>query len=165
MSIAEVLAGARYRTLQIGKWHLNGPTPDPTSDPGWVAPEDRQGFDRWVAFNCAHIYYDGKYYADGDPVVRQIPAGVYEPDFQTDQAIQFITANRLSRFCVFLSYGPRTHIRPGSTCRPEATTISPTIQTRSPCAPTSITPMSRRHARSMQITTESRATSTGTWGA
>ena len=105
-SIAEVLAGARYRTLQIGKWHLNGPTPDPTFDPGWVAPEDRQGFDRWVAFNCAHVYYDGKYYVDGDPVVRQIPAGVYEPDFQTDQAIQFITANRLSRFCVFLSFGP-----------------------------------------------------------
>jgi len=104
-SIAEVLRTGLYRTLFIGKWFLNGDTPNPVLDPGWVPPEARQGFQHWVAFNLAHVYYRSKYYVDGDPVVRQNPQGIYEPDFQTGQAIQFITANRSRRFCVFLSIG------------------------------------------------------------
>lgn len=136
-SIAEVMGAGFYRTLYIGKWHLNGPTPDPINDPGWVGPADRQGFVRWIGFNCAHVYYDGKYYVDRDPLVRQIPPEVYEPDFQTDQAIQFITANRSSRFCVFLSFGPphitqaRRYLPPGGDYHfpydPETLTLRPNV--------------------------------------
>jgi arylsulfatase A-like enzyme len=103
--IAEVLAANSYRTEYMGKWHLNGPTGDPAQDPGWVAPKDRQGFQGWLGYNLGHVYYDSKYYLDRDPTVRQIPSGQYEPDFQTDQAIQFMTDNRSHRFCVFLSIG------------------------------------------------------------
>ena len=104
--IAKVFRNARYRTGYIGKWHLDGPTPDPVADPGWVAPVDRQGFTTWIAFNLAHVYYDSKYYMDRDPTIHTIPSGVYEPDFQTDRAINYITANQDRRFCLFLSIGP-----------------------------------------------------------
>lgn len=105
VGFAEVFRDARYRTGYIGKWHLDGPTPDPVADPGWVAPADRQGFTTWIAFNLAHVYYGGKYYLDRDPVIRTIPDGVYEPDFQTDRAIGYINANRDRRFCLVVSIG------------------------------------------------------------
>lgn len=105
VGIAEVLGPGGYLTQYIGKWHLNGPTPNPSQDPGWVAPKDRQGFQKWQAFNMGHVYYGGHYYQDKDPAIQTIPTGVYEPDFQTEQAIGFITANQLRRFCLFLSIG------------------------------------------------------------
>jgi arylsulfatase A-like enzyme len=105
VGIAEVFRHAGYVTQYIGKWHLNGLTENPIQDPGWVPPRQRQGFEKWLAFNFGHTYYDGHYYEDRDPVMRTIPDGVYEPDWQTEQAISFITANQASPFFLFLSIG------------------------------------------------------------
>ena len=105
VGIAEVFRDHGYMTQYIGKWHLNGETPDPLADPGWVEPDDRQGFKKWLAFNYAHVYYRSKYYLNDDPTLRTIPEGEYEPDFQTDRAIQFITNHHDRQFCLFLSIG------------------------------------------------------------
>lgn len=104
--IAEVFQDNGYRTGYVGKWHLDGPTENMVEDPGWVSLRDRQGFRHWMGFNLAHVYYDSKYYRGKDPTIQQIPPGLYEPDFQTDEAIRFITANRKRAFCLFLSLGP-----------------------------------------------------------
>jgi len=103
--IAEIFQAHGYQTKFIGKWFLNGPVPDPVADPGWVPPEDRHGFQTWTGFNGAHVYYDGKYYVDDNPTIQTLAPGVYEPDFQTDEAIRFITEKRGASFCLFMSIG------------------------------------------------------------
>lgn len=102
--IAEVLGAAGYRTCYIGKWHLDGQYPNPP-DPGWVAPEDRQGFQTWVAYNCAHMYYDSLYYLNRCTDPRRIPHGAYEPDWQTAKAVQWITRCQHQPFFLVLSIG------------------------------------------------------------
>ncbi|MBM3797313.1 MAG: sulfatase [Acidobacteria bacterium] len=98
-SIAAQLKSAGYRTGYIGKWHLDG-----DARPGFVPPgERRRGFDYWAAFNRGHFYYKSEYYRDAPDPIR--PAG-YEPDYQTDLAIDFIKQNRTSPFYLFLSWGP-----------------------------------------------------------
>jgi arylsulfatase A-like enzyme len=114
--IAEVFRDNGYSTQYFGKWHLNGPSPKPLIDPGWVPPEDRQGFQKWTAFNFAHTYYGSQYYKNNDPTLRQVPIDQYEPDWQTQQAINFITARKNQKFFVFLSIGTpheETYLTPG----------------------------------------------------
>jgi arylsulfatase A-like enzyme len=140
VGIAQVLGPQGYVTQYIGKWHLDGPTPDPLEDPGWVTPEDRQGFKQWLAFNYGHTYYGGKYYSNRDATVRTTPEGQYEPDFQTKRALQFIARNRHRQFCVFLSIGPphpptmgagRDALPPGGAYQfpydPDAVTLRPNV--------------------------------------
>ena len=103
--IAEVFRQNGYRTQYIGKWHLDGAEPDPVADPGWVEPLDRQGFQKWTAYNYAHVYYDSKYYLNNDPAIRTIPAGRYEPDWQAEQAMRFIAGSTTTPFFLLLSIG------------------------------------------------------------
>jgi arylsulfatase A-like enzyme len=107
LCIAEFTKIFGYESLYIGKWHLDGPTPgDVKEDPGWVHPKDRQGFQNWSAFNAGHLYYGSHYYENFNPNIQTVPNGIYEPDFQTDRAIDFISQQRDVPFFVFLSYGP-----------------------------------------------------------
>jgi arylsulfatase A-like enzyme len=103
--IAEVFHDCGYITQYIGKWHLDGPIPESHRDPGWVAPKDRQGFQKWSAFNFAHRYYGSQYYLNNDPILQHVPVDQYEPDWQTEQAINFITQNQDRKFFLFLSIG------------------------------------------------------------
>ena len=105
ISVAEVMRNAGYLTGYIGKWHLDGMPPRQYLDPGWVEPKNRQGFQGWTAFNTGHVYYNGHYYKGNDPTMLTIPDGIYEPDFQTDEAISFITTNAGRPFFLFLSIG------------------------------------------------------------
>jgi arylsulfatase A-like enzyme len=103
--LGEVFRDNGYMTQYIGKWHLNGPVQKPTIDPGWVPPENRQGFTKWNGFNYAHLYYGSHYYLNNSQIIRQVPVDIYEPDWQTQQAINFINANKTRKFFLFLSIG------------------------------------------------------------
>lgn len=101
IGIAEVLKTAGYQTGYIGKWHLNGhPNANQFIPPGLK----RHGFDYWAATNINHKYFDSYYYRDTD---EKIPVEGWEPDTQTDLAIQYMEKQKDGPpFCLFLSWGP-----------------------------------------------------------
>jgi len=100
-SIAEVLAGARYDTAYIGKWHLDGPERSAFTPPG----PRRQGFDSWAVGNCTHRYFESLYYQGKDPEPRCWRG--YDAHAQTDLAVEYIrTHGRTRPYCLFLSWGP-----------------------------------------------------------
>lgn len=99
VAISDVLKKAGYATGYIGKWHLDG-----DARPGYVPPGPRRhGFDFWAAFNRGHQYFDSVYFTDSD---LEIQVKRFEPDYQTDLAIQFLQQNQKKPFCLFLSWGP-----------------------------------------------------------
>jgi arylsulfatase A-like enzyme len=105
LCIAEILKSVGYQTGYIGKWHLNG---HPGSNAGaglqFVPPgPKRQGFDYWAAANFIHDYFKSFYYRDED---KKIMIEGWEPDTQTDLAIQYMKEHKDAPFCLFLSWGP-----------------------------------------------------------
>lgn len=104
--LAQTMADAGYRTGYIGKWHLAG-----GPKPGFVPPgEQRLGFDHFVGFNRGHNYLDAIYFKD-DPQPYHCPR--YEPEFQTDQLIDFIESAVAAPdgrpFFGFVCFGPPHH--------------------------------------------------------
>ncbi len=97
--IGTVCRSAGYATGWIGKWHLDGVPRNKFTPPG----PRRHGFDFWAAWNCAHNYFNGRYYRD---TPEPIAIEGYEPAGQTDIAIDFIHQHRHEPFCLFLSWGP-----------------------------------------------------------
>jgi arylsulfatase A-like enzyme len=98
-SIAKQLQNAGYRTGYIGEWRLDGP-----AEPGFVPPGPRRhGFDYWAAFNRGHRYFDSVYFRDTPEPARH---GGFEPDYQTDLAIDFIKQGGQKPFYLFLAWGP-----------------------------------------------------------
>jgi len=111
VSIAEVLRDMGYETGYIGKWHLDGTgrgvpgQGDYTPPSGYVPPGwRRQGFEFWAGFNRGHFYWDSHYWRDSPEAVDM--TGTYEPDYQTDIAVEFIQQNRQGPFYLFVSWGP-----------------------------------------------------------
>jgi arylsulfatase A-like enzyme len=93
------LKDSGYRTGFIGQWQLDGP-----DDPGYVPPGPRRrGFEDWAAFNRGDRYFDSLYFRDRP---EPIYVAGFEPDGQTDLAIQFIEQNRQHPFFTFVSWGP-----------------------------------------------------------
>ncbi len=86
-----------YHTGYIGKWHLEW-----NRDP-YVPPERRQGFEYWAVRNCAHDYTDSFYY-DTDGERHELPG--YEPEAQTELALEYVDDHQEEPFCLFLSLGP-----------------------------------------------------------
>ncbi|MCW5977606.1 MAG: sulfatase-like hydrolase/transferase [Bryobacteraceae bacterium] len=93
------LLKAGYATAFIGKWDLDG-----DDEPGFVPPGPRRrGFVYWAAFNRGHRYYDAVFYRDDDKPLR---GPGFEPDYQTDLAIDFIKENAGRPFFLCVSWGP-----------------------------------------------------------
>lgn len=99
-TLGNLFGAGGYRTGYIGKWHLDGVPRDRWTPPG----PRRHGFEYWAAYNCSHDYFRlDKYYLDGPEPVEV--AG-YEPEVQTDRALDFIAHGGDRPFCLFLSWGP-----------------------------------------------------------
>ena len=108
--LGHVLTGAGYETGYIGKWHLYanelGNHFEPRNSFVPRGPH-RLGFDGyWAAFNFHHDYY-GAYYHTESPEKIFYGEGVFEPDAQTDMAIDFLSqkASDEAPFFLMVSYG------------------------------------------------------------
>jgi len=97
-SIAEVLKDRGYSTGYIGKWHLEAGRNNP------VAAKNRQGWDYWAVRNCSHRHFDPVYWLNDakEPTIRK----GWEPEIQTDLAIDYIKGRKAGPFCLFVSFGP-----------------------------------------------------------
>lgn len=108
--LAHVLTAAGYETGYIGKWHLYANELGNHFDPkNSFTPRGpyRLGFDGyWASYGFHHEYY-GAYYHTESPDKILYPDGAYEPDAQTDQAIEFIESHSRTGkpFFVVLSVG------------------------------------------------------------
>ncbi|MFB3905945.1 MAG: sulfatase-like hydrolase/transferase [Acidobacteriota bacterium] len=98
-SSAEVLKDNGYATGCVGKWHLDGPDRQGFTPPG----PRRQGFDYWAAANICHNYTKAFYYRD---TPQRIEITGYQPDHETDLAIQYIEDHRKAPFLLNLHWGP-----------------------------------------------------------
>ncbi|MBK5290746.1 MAG: sulfatase [Acidobacteriia bacterium] len=97
--IADQMKKAGYATGYIGKWHLDG-----EERPGFVPPGPRRrGFDYWAGFNRGHSYFNSTYFRDTPEPLRNQG---FEPDYQTDLAVDFIEQNKNNPFYLYLSWGP-----------------------------------------------------------
>ena len=100
--LGDMMKEAGYQTGYIGKWHLEG-----GPKPGFVPKDRRFGFDHFIGFNRGHEYLKSVYFDDGGtPHFSKR----YEPDYQTDQLIDFIDS-AMSKdadkpFFGYVSYGP-----------------------------------------------------------
>ena len=97
-TLAHYFAEAGYDTAYIGKWHLSdGPH-------GPVAPEQRGGYDYWLASNVLEFTsdaYDTVMY-DGDGRAVKLPG--YRVDAQTDAMIAYINEHQDRPFFLFSSF-------------------------------------------------------------
>ena len=133
-TVGAAFRDAGYRTGYIGKWHLDGVPRDKWTPPG----PRRHGFDDWAAFNCSHNYFrPNKYYRDSpEPVM----VDGYEPEVQTDQALEFLAKRDSRPFCLFLSWGPPHDPYPMVPDRykaqydPERLTLRPNVQPLRPAS-------------------------------
>ena len=100
--LPELLKDAGYRTGYVGKWHLEG-----GPKPGFVPPGRRCGFEHFVGFNRGHDYLSSVYFDDGGQAYH---SHRYEPDYQTDQFMDFIERAARAKdgkpFFGYVSYGP-----------------------------------------------------------
>jgi len=109
-ALAHCLTDGGYTTGYIGKWHLWANELGNHDDPknSYIPPgPDRLGFDgHWAAYNFHHTYFDTYYHTDSPEPIRY-GDGVYEPDGQTDMAIDFIRehAGAAEPFALVLSWG------------------------------------------------------------
>jgi arylsulfatase A-like enzyme len=108
-SFGQVLTRGGYQTAYLGKWHMwaNELGHHDLTRNGFVPPGPyRLGFDGfWAAYNFNHEYFNSPYYQnDTTRHVRK----QYEPDSQTDMAIEFIreAGKKPEPFALFLSWGP-----------------------------------------------------------
>ncbi|MEZ5402551.1 MAG: sulfatase-like hydrolase/transferase [Bryobacteraceae bacterium] len=95
-TMSQAFRDAGYRTGYIGKWRLDG-----GENPGFVPPDRRRGFDYWAAFNVQHRQYGGVYFRD---TAEPVPFRGFEPDEETDLALDFLRAGGRDPFFLCVSW-------------------------------------------------------------
>lgn len=98
-TLAHHFAAEGYRTGYIGKWHLAD-----SDQIGPVPPEQRGGYEYWLASNVLEFTsdaYDCNLY-DSDNRKVKLPG--YRVDALTDAAIHYIDMRRTEPFFLFLSF-------------------------------------------------------------
>ena len=107
-SFPRLLQQAGYKTAYFGKWHLG-----PIDKDGRLVPPAY--FDMWKAYHAGASFWLNKpkdfgrvSYNSPDevPDFRGEAPGTYRTDLETDQAIDFVQANRNDPFCVILGFCP-----------------------------------------------------------
>jgi arylsulfatase A-like enzyme len=96
--ISEQMIKAGYVTGYVGKWHLSGNRSNP------VDAKSRRGWDFWAVRNCSHAHSSPAYWLNDATEPIEVPG--WEPDVQTDLAVEFIKKKKSEPFCLFLSFGP-----------------------------------------------------------
>lgn len=86
-TLGTIARDAGWRTGYVGKWHLDGLPRSKFTPPG----TRRGGFDYWAAYNCTHDYFHPRYYRDAPEVIEAVG---YEPEIQTDLALEFLARQR-----------------------------------------------------------------------
>ena len=87
-TLAHYFSEAGYDTAYIGKWHLSDEAHGP------VSPEQRGGYDYWLASNLLEFTsdaYDLVMY-DNDGAARKLPG--YRVDAQTDAMIRYVSEHQ-----------------------------------------------------------------------
>jgi len=92
VTLGKAFQSAGYRTGYIGKWHLVGTRAEPF------------GFDESLIWDKTNVHWDeSEYYpASGNPVT---PKG-YNATLMTDQALDFMEANKSKPFNLVVSWNP-----------------------------------------------------------
>jgi arylsulfatase A-like enzyme len=100
-TIAERMQPAGYDTGFIGKWHLDG---NHEESEGYVPPERRRGYEFWRGFDRGHAHTKGHPFFDenGEKTWEE----GYQPEIQTDLALEFIEDRASDPFMLCLSWGP-----------------------------------------------------------
>ena len=96
--ISELMKKQGYATGYIGKWHLCEYRSNP------VDAKSRRGWEFWAVRNCSHQHSKPEYWLNDSKEPISVPG--WEPDVQTDLAVEFIKKNKQAPFCLFLSFGP-----------------------------------------------------------
>jgi arylsulfatase A-like enzyme len=98
-TLAHRFTAAGYETAYMGKWHLAD-----SDVAGPVRPEQRGGYERWLASNLLEFTSDAYtttlYDEHGEP--HELPG--YRADALTDAAIAYLRERRDRPFFLFLSY-------------------------------------------------------------
>lgn len=102
VSIGRVFQRAGYRTGYIGKWHLS-----PGDEGGRFIPKGpaRQGFDDWHVWSRTNQHFDTSFTFDPESGAKIQPKG-YNCTLMTDQALEFIGANRGRPWMLTVSWNP-----------------------------------------------------------
>jgi arylsulfatase A-like enzyme len=126
-TLAEETRAAGYATGHIGKWHVHGGYGGPR--PGEYAAVPRagqRGFAYWAGYEHGHEYWQGRYFT-ADGAEHAYPDGTWEPDGQTDLALDFINAHAGEPWHLDLGWGPPhfplTQARPADLARHPAAAV------------------------------------------
>ncbi|MEM7148093.1 MAG: arylsulfatase [Verrucomicrobiota bacterium] len=102
VTVAEVLKGAGYTTMGIGKWGIG--------EEGTTGVPWEQGFDHFFGYlnqTNAHHYYPPFLWKDGEKISypdNPEKRTHYSHDLMTDEALNFIEENREGPFFLYLAY-------------------------------------------------------------
>ncbi|MGB5048003.1 MAG: sulfatase-like hydrolase/transferase [Caldilineaceae bacterium] len=98
-TMAHFFKAGGYDTGYIGKWHLAENKYD-----GAVPPEQRGGYDYWLASNLLEFTSDAYDMVMYDNDQQRVKLPGYRVDAQTDAVIRYIDSHQENPFFLFISY-------------------------------------------------------------